>query len=205
MNTFLIAIIIILLLIIFKTYLNKYEYASDSAAVTLSSGAANSPSVTVAQPAPKPPVIKDTRSFYQMTDGEKVDFIINYYGLNDEERADQAAAESSGGGLTTAQTQYVQSLPVSNTGCIDNWTDCPTWAENNECQVNPEWMLYECANSCSACSLSNQDKYNLIQVYNSKPPAQCTYRAGSTGTGYPDRLKYLQDLEKYYDVVAIPI
>lgn len=202
-NLFLVIVIVFLLLIIFN--MNEYlesSPATNSGPAILSASVANAPVAVVTVPPVTSVVIKDTRSFYQMTDGEKIDFIINNYGLDPDELANKLDSDNPvGSGLSSQQTAYVASLPVSNTGCVDNFDGCTSWAAAGECNINPEFMLYECPAACSACALAPQDKYNLVELYNKKPPSKCAYRNAL----YPDRLKYLRGSEKYFDTVAVPI
>jgi hypothetical protein len=137
------------------------------------------------------PIGPDTRSFYNLTDGEKIQYIIDHYFLSDEERNE--ADLGSNTGISAADSAYVASLPVSATGCTDMFANCGIWSANNECGINPEFMLYNCPQSCQACSLNEDQKYAMIQIANKTPPTTCAYR----GSGYPDRFKYLNELDKY--------
>lgn len=40
---------------------------------------------------------------------------------------------------------------LENTECKDNHSSCKTWADKNECEVNPAYMLLHCAKSCGKC------------------------------------------------------
>jgi hypothetical protein len=88
-----------------------------------------------------------------------------------------------------AENAYINSLPAS-ANCPDKFDDCPKWANGGECTINPEYMLYNCAKSCQACALSDQEKENLTKIYNSRDPPVPVYH----GEGYPGPLEYMYKL-----------
>lgn len=87
------------------------------------------------------------------------------------------------------ENEYIMNLPQSE-DCADNYEGCPVWAENGECVINPEYMLYNCAKSCKACALGDQEKYNITYIYNNRPPPACVYH----GEDYPSTERYLNKL-----------
>lgn len=87
------------------------------------------------------------------------------------------------------ENEYIKNLPRSK-DCEDNYEACPIWASRGECIINPEYMLYNCASSCEACALSDQDKYNVTYIYNNREPAGCVYH----GEDYPGVHRYLHNL-----------
>lgn len=87
------------------------------------------------------------------------------------------------------ENAYIMNLPQSE-DCTDNYEGCPVWAENGECVINPEYMLYNCAKSCKACALGDQEKYNITYIYNNRPPPACVYH----GEDYPSTARYLNKL-----------
>jgi hypothetical protein len=87
------------------------------------------------------------------------------------------------------ENDYISKLPRS-TKCNDNYKGCPAWAANNECVINPEYMLYNCAKSCQACALNDQEKYNITYIYNKRPVTKCVRH----GEDYPSMIKYLNKL-----------
>ncbi|CAC5415195.1 unnamed protein product [Mytilus coruscus] len=40
---------------------------------------------------------------------------------------------------------------IAVTVCTDNRQECSMWAWQDECRLNPEYMLYNCKKSCNAC------------------------------------------------------
>jgi len=88
-----------------------------------------------------------------------------------------------------AENAFIASLPLS-TACNDNFTDCPKWAAAGECVINPEYMLYNCAKSCQACALNEQQKYDLVKIYNTRTPANCVYH----GEDYPSTTRFMYEL-----------
>lgn len=87
------------------------------------------------------------------------------------------------------ENEYIKSLPRSS-DCEDKYEACPIWASRGECIINPEYMLYNCASSCEACALNDQEKYNVTYIYNSRPPAGCVYH----GEDYPSVRRYMHEL-----------
>lgn len=88
-----------------------------------------------------------------------------------------------------AENAFIASLPLS-TACNDNYTDCPKWAADGECVINPEYMLYNCAKSCQACALNEQQKYDLVKIYNTREPQHCVYH----GEDYPSTTRFMYQL-----------
>lgn len=129
-------------------------------------------------------LIEDPRSFYQLTDGEKVQYIVDTYFMGPEVRQNQDQVKKD--------NKYINSLPESSQ-CKDNYDKCKEWAENGECTINPEFMLYGCPGSCKACALSEQEKFNLVKIYNKREPSHCVFH----GESYPDPYKYLRKTEEY--------
>lgn len=140
----------------------------------------------------------DTRSFYELTDGEKTQYIVNTYFLGPDEQP---------GGVKGAQIKkendYIQTLPQDDTTCTDKFDKCPEWAANSECIINPEFMLYSCAKSCKSCSLSDQDKYNLVKIYNSREPPSCVNHDDKKTHNYPDPGHYMRQFDLYVNENAI--
>lgn len=88
---------------------------------------------------------------------------------------------------------FLESITWSNAGCQDEFQRCKSWADNGECKINPEYMLYFCPKSCNACKLNSHDKYKLVQIWNQNPPSHCVYH----GEPYPSNYKQLAQL---YDI-----
>jgi hypothetical protein len=63
------------------------------------------------------------------------------------------------------------------TGCNDEYKGCKAWADNGECEANPDFMLQNCPNSCRACGLNQEQKGNLVRYYLNEPLKKCIYRA----------------------------
>lgn len=129
---------------------------------------------------------KPAKSFMDMTDGEKVGFIINTYfkAVSDEDPGDSKKKKK--------EDAYVNSLPVSST-CGNDFDDCKLWAQNGECNINPEFMLYSCPGACGACALTPQQKHNVTVIYNNRAPAGTV----SHGQNYPGNFPYLNRMYSY--------
>jgi hypothetical protein len=129
------------------------------------------------------------KSYYKMAEDEKLQFIMNTY-FNELDSGDDAEAEKK-----KHEDAFINSLPV-NANCTDDYDDCPTWAGNGECVVNPEYMLYHCAKSCQSCALTPQQKFDLSVIYNSRPyTGACVYHG--KGASYPGPDKYIQKEYSY--------
>lgn len=127
------------------------------------------------------------KSFMQMTEGEKVQWIIDtYFKLDDDEEGQALAAK------TAEENQFIESLPADGT-CPDLYDKCAVWAANDECTINPEWMLKNCPGSCQSCALTPQQRAKLIRIYNSRPPVHCVYH----GASYPGEDAQLHKLLTY--------
>lgn len=122
------------------------------------------------------------KPYMQLTAGEQTQFIIDtYYSLNSETNDDTIAKQDA----------YINSLPTDGS-CGDKYTDCAKWAANGECTINPAYMLDNCAGSCQSCALTPQQKYNLMQIYATRPISQNVYH----GEPYPGPHKYLSQLNR---------
>lgn len=137
---------------------------------------------------------KPVKSFMDMTDGEKVDFIIDTYFKAETDVKNNDAKKK-------AEDNYINSLPVANTGsplpgggtCGNDFDDCQLWAQNGECNINPEFMLYSCPGACGACALTPQQKHNVTVIYNNRAPAGIV----SHGQNYPGNFPYLNRMYSY--------
>lgn len=74
--------------------------------------------------------------------------------------------------------EFIKTLPVDNT-CRDFMPElCQQWSKNNECIVNPEFMLKNCPSSCFTCSMTDGEKNMLSNMYNKRDPINCVYHGG---------------------------
>lgn len=137
---------------------------------------------------------QSTKSFMDMTEGEKVSFIIDtwFTAVSDDETPDSKIKK---------ENDYLESLPVAGTGtrlpsgeiCGNDFDDCEIWARNGECTINPEFMLYACPGACGACALTPQQKHNVTVIYNNRAPAGSVYH----GQNYPGDFPYMNRLYSY--------
>lgn len=128
----------------------------------------------------------DSRTWNDLTMGEKVRYIADTY-FNPY--ADDVGDDSQ----KKTDDDFIKNLDYDDTTCTDKFKDCSEWAENDECTINPEYMLYNCSKSCKACKLNDDEKYQLIKIYNTRPIDHCVYR----GKEYPDNFQYLSKLYDY--------
>lgn len=118
----------------------------------------------------------------ELTDLEQMEVVDSMFKDSTQE-ADKSGEEKQ------RENDYIKNLPRSS-DCEDNYEGCPVWASRGECTINPEYMLYNCASSCEACALNDQEKYNVTYIYNSREPTGCVYH----GEDYPSVTRYLHKL-----------
>ena len=51
---------------------------------------------------------------------------------------------------------------VSVSAAIDEVDECPGWAANGECSLNPKYMLANCAASCE--KIAEQDREMAVEI-----------------------------------------
>ena len=138
-------------------------------------------------------VSQDTRTFYELTDGEKIQRLIDDYFTGAEDK--ESGPNSN---KIAKDNAYINSLPLDDKSCSDLYDDCGKWAANNECIINPEYMLYNCPKSCKACALNAQQKYNLVKIHNTREPPNCVFHE-ETVRSYPAPERYIREFENYYN------
>lgn len=137
--------------------------------------------IKLPKPAEYVSVIVET-PFDLMTEQEKIDYIFNKYFDTEYDLIEKKKKED----------EYIASLPVS-TNCPDLFSECSKWAANDECIINPEFMLYNCPKSCGSCEYTEDDKYNVTKIYNSRPPLHNVYH----GENYPGPFPFLNKMYSY--------
>lgn len=131
------------------------------------------------------PQSTSVQAYSQMSDGEKIQYIIDTY-FTDKTTDNESDKRAK-------QDAYIKSLPKDNSSCTDMFDGCAKWAADGECTINPEYMLYACAKSCSACKLTPQQKHDITVIYNSRDPAHCV----SHDENYPGDFPFLNTLYDY--------
>lgn len=130
------------------------------------------------------PASAQLKPYVLMTDNEKIQWILDTYFDGFDEITDTEAEKRR------EEDAFINSLPQDDSSCGDLYQSCPAWAANDECVINPEFMLYACPKSCSACALSEQDKFRLVLIYNGRPLLHKVYH----GYPYPGNFPWLQKL-----------
>jgi len=72
--------------------------------------------------------------------------------------------------------------------CIDQHADCESWARKGECEINPSYMVSNCAKSCSSCYLLNP-KEQCARAPDAKPTLaanQLTQKFTRIVTDFPE-------------------
>jgi hypothetical protein len=132
------------------------------------------------------------KKFNQMSYPEKLQYIIdNYFPKPIVDKEGNPIADKK-----EAPKTKVPEISRSNQGCTDNYRGCESWALNGECEINPEYMLYNCPRSCNTCGVSDEDKYELVKKYNKQDLPGCVYH----GEMYPGQG---QVIHSFYDYMSI--
>ncbi len=56
------------------------------------------------------------------------------------------------GGLGLGKISNYFSRQDSEKECVDKSDECPLWAEDGDCNLNPQYMMQNCAKTCMVCS-----------------------------------------------------
>lgn len=154
------------------------------------------PKKKIVKLAPEPVILKEEPveiknkelDWNKLSAGEQVQYIADtYFNIHGD------TSDSKPKSIEEKAKTIIAELPIDNTSCTDNYKDCYIWANNGDCKINPEYMLYNCAKSCSACKYTNEDKTSLVKLLNSDKPSKCVYY----GKEYPDEYQYLNKLYDY--------
>lgn len=78
---------------------------------------------------------------------------------------------------------YIKSLPIGF-DCQNVRDDCDKWREDNDCLINPGFMLSNCAKSCGTCLMTPEQKARLVEIYDARAPPNCVYHQGYTVASY---------------------
>lgn len=74
--------------------------------------------------------------------------------------ADKKAAEEKA--AADAKTAALKNCPTDKAKCSNKDSYCSTWAKNNQCISNSEWMIPNCAGSC--CPLCNGEADKVAEA-----------------------------------------
>ena len=123
------------------------------------------PPVTTTELAPQiaqvAPLVGTAKTWREMSPDEKIDYLVTRY-------LDYDIKDSTNPKIIE-QNKYIASLP-QNGDCADDYDKCPAWAVNGECDINPEYMLYNCKKSCKSCALTPQQLENVTAIMNDRNP-----------------------------------
>jgi len=104
----------------------------------------------------------------------------------------------------------------STLGCVDNYAKCPEWSMSGACGMNPEFMAFNCRESCGACGFKSanlastpqenkdgKEQYSYIRGFGFDEDGKkdTNYRKFSCGkykelTGFEVKLRKKLDTEK---------
>ena len=65
--------------------------------------------------------------------------------------AEEETQEKTADAKSAADAKATDEINASLVTCADDDSDCPTWAQEGECNSNPEYMHAVCKKSCSRC------------------------------------------------------
>jgi len=184
-DNFTIAILIILFIWLCYVYRkNNHE--------TLSDESSSNDQKSSQQNIPPPPYVPELGSaeWNKLSRGEQLQYITDIYikmmkAYDSQSNTPEAIQKA-------ADDKFVAQLP-QDSNCTDEYSSCQEWADNGECEINPEFMLYNCKKSCKVCSLTGDEKSELVRIYNSREPAHCVYH----GANYPGPSSYMNTLNEY--------
>ena len=100
-----------------------------------------------------------------------------------QELIDQDLTDKQIGTQYAAEEEFIQTMPIGFE-CLNVRDDCEKWREDNDCLINPTFMLNNCAKSCGACLLSKEQKARLAEIYESRAPPNCVYHEGYSTANY---------------------
>lgn len=83
----------------------------------------------------------------------------------------------------TAEEAYIKSLPIGF-DCQNIRDGCDAWREDNDCLINPGFMLSNCAKSCGSCLMSPEQKARLSEIYDARAPPNCVSHQGYKVASY---------------------
>lgn len=117
-----------------------------------------------------------------------------------EHQTDTPAQPPSMQNTTGPQIDGNTPIPPSGT-CSDRWKGCAKWAADGECDINPEYMLWNCPSSCNSCNMTDDQKYKIVIDQNQKAPAHCVYHPEGD---YPSPDEYMFRMRSYYETPVYP-
>jgi hypothetical protein len=129
------------------------------------------------------PLVGTAQTWQDLSPDEKLDYLVTRYLSYD--------VKDSVSNKVTQENNYIATLPQS-ADCNDDYDNCPAWAANGECDINPEYMLYNCKKSCKSCALNPQQLATVTAIMNSRTPPGCSFH----GEPYPGPFNY------YYNMLA---
>lgn len=101
-----------------------------------------------------------------------------------QELIDKDLSDKQIGTQYRAEEEFIKSLPIGF-DCVNVRDDCDKWREDNDCLVNPGFMLSNCAKSCGTCLMTPEQKKRLSEIYDAREPINCVYHEGySTANMY---------------------
>lgn len=80
--------------------------------------------------------------------------------------------------ITSSQANIIKDIPL-NTNCYDfNHELCMKWKHNNECLINPGFMLKNCPSACGTCSVPPEQLTLITNIYKARPAINCVKHGG---------------------------
>lgn len=110
--------------------------------------------------------------FNRLNNATQVNYLYYKYFKGDDEEKEEYNELTK----TRKENTFIENLPYGD-DCTDIDSNCPEWAKNGECVIDPKNMLSKCVKSCRACALTSTDKEMIIRILNSRDPYGCIYHA----------------------------
>jgi ShK domain-like len=100
-----------------------------------------------------------------------------------QELVNQDLTDKQIGTQYAAEEKFIKTLPIGF-DCLNVRDDCDKWREDNDCLINPTFMLSNCAKSCGSCLLSPEQKARLSEIYEAREPPNCVFHEGYIAADY---------------------
>jgi hypothetical protein len=144
----------------------------------------NPPKPMALVPTNPTPLVGTANTWQEMSEDDKLNYLVSRY--LDYDVKDEVSQK------VQSENALIAALPQDG-NCKDNYDGCPGWAANGECDINPEFMLYNCKSSCKSCALNDQQLEDVTHIMNTRSPPSCVYH----GAPYPGPFRYTFHLLEY--------
>ena len=93
--------------------------------------------------------------------------IIRLFHVGWKNQNKHSTLNSSFDALLKWHDPHIRTKIISFQGCFDNYAKCPEWSLSGACGINPEFMAFNCRESCGACGFkSGMFKSGILGKWN---------------------------------------